>query len=55
MLLEDVKNLSDYKKYKLQVLKELCINLTKEEIKYLKQLKTEIAVDNFCHDLFFRS
>lgn len=30
------------------------IRLTESEIKYMKTLKTEIAVDNFAHDLFDR-
>lgn len=46
----------DIKKYikaKIQFLRrEFCMNLTDEEIAHFYELKTEIAVDNYAHDLF---
>ena len=43
--------LSKYIKYKLSVLKELQVRVTKFEKEHLKTLKNEIQIDNFCRTL----
>lgn len=38
----------NYKKMKLGMLDDFCVQLTSEEKTHFNSLKTEIAVDNFC-------
>lgn len=40
-----------YIKEKISVLKDFGIILTDEQLKHIRSLKTEIAVDNFAHDI----
>lgn len=40
--------LKAYREMKLKMLKEFCVHLTEEQREYMKSLKTEIAIDNFC-------
>lgn len=40
--------LKAYKKMKIRTLKDFCIMLTPEQIKYVNSLPTEIAVDQYC-------
>ena len=42
------KLLKSYRKEKIDMLKEFCINLSEKEMEYLLSLTTEIAIDNFC-------
>lgn len=41
-------SLKDYRKRKLKMLDEFCIKLSDAEMYHLYELKTEIAIDNFC-------
>ena len=43
-----------YIKYKIKVLKQLGIRLTKAEKDHMKSLKTEIAVDNYARSIILR-
>ena len=40
-----------YIKEKISLLRDFGITLNSEQLKHIKSLKTEIAVDNFAHDL----
>ena len=52
---EEKVDLKTYIKGKIKMLrKEFHIRLTESEIQHLKSLQTEIAVDNYCHDLFMK-
>lgn len=44
-------SLKSYRKMKLKMLKEFLISLTDEQLAHMNELKTEIAIDNFCVDL----
>lgn len=44
----------EYKKYKIRLLKQLMISVTKEMKEHLKILNSEIAIDNYVHDLIMR-
>jgi hypothetical protein len=46
--------MSLYIKEKIKVLKEFQISLSLDEMKYIKGLRTEIAVDNFARLLIQR-
>lgn len=37
-----------YKEMKLKMLKDFCIKLTDKQLEHFNELKTEIAIDNFC-------
>ncbi len=42
-------NIDAYRKAKLKILKrDFCIKLTPEEIEHANELKSEIAIDQFC-------
>lgn len=43
--------MKEYIKEKISVLKDFGIILTDEQLKHIRSLKTEIAVDNFAHDI----
>lgn len=43
-------SLKSYRKMKLRMLKDFYIELTPEQMSYINNLKTEIAIDNFCVD-----
>lgn len=45
------QSLKSYRKMKLKMLKEFFIELTDEQISHMNELKTEIAIDNFCISL----
>ena len=52
---EEKVDLKTYIKDKIKMLKkEFHIRMTENEIQHLKSLQTEIAVDNYCHDLFMK-
>lgn len=39
---------------KIDVLKQLGIMLTKRQIEHMKSLSSEIAIDNYAHDLIMK-
>lgn len=43
--------MKQYIKEKIKLLKQFGITLTYEQEEHIRSLKTEIAVDNFAHDL----
>ena len=43
----------EYIENKIKLLKQLKIKLSAAQLKHIKSLTTEIAVDNFAHDLIF--
>lgn len=45
------QSLKSYRKMKLKMLKEFYIQLTDEQLAHMNELKTEIAIDNFCISL----
>lgn len=44
-------NIKTYIKEKIKLLNQLCIRLTNEQLEHLLSLETEIAVDNYAHDI----
>ena len=44
-------NLADYIREKAKVFRQLCIPLTQEQIDHMATLNSEIAIDNYAHDL----
>lgn len=46
--------LKQYKKWKLRILDELCVNMTEGEKAYLNALPTEAEVDAYAHRLIMR-
>lgn len=46
-----VISLKSYKQHKLKILNQCGITTTPEIVNHLLSLKTEIAIDNYCHDL----
>ncbi len=52
---EQADEFQTYIKEKIKMLrKDFHIRLTDEEIAHIHSLETEIAVDNYCHDLFMK-
>jgi len=50
-----MSELKKYIKEKIRMLtKEFHFNLTNEELHHFYELKTEVAVDNYAHDIFVR-
>lgn len=45
------ENINDYIEQKIEILKQLGIGLRSYQRKHLYSLKTEVAVDNYAHDL----
>lgn len=45
------EDIQSYIKHKIKLLRQLCVRLTNEQLEHLLSLKTEIAVDNYAHDL----
>ena len=43
--------MKQYIKEKIKILKQFGITLNSEQLEHIRSLKTEIAVDNFAHDL----
>ena len=50
--LQKLLSIDDYKREKLKLFREFDIELTFEEKEKLRNLSTEIAIDNFCHTIF---
>jgi hypothetical protein len=46
--------MSDYINEKIDVLKQLGIKLTKEQKNHMCSLTSEIAIDNYAHDLIMK-
>ena len=46
--------LSDYVDEKIEVFRQLCIPLTPEEIRHMRTLGSEIAIDNYARDLIVK-
>lgn len=46
--------MAEYIREKIQVLKELCIKVSKEDIKHMKSLKSEVQIDNFARDIILK-
>ena len=46
--------LEEYKEIKLQVLEDMCIHLTDEEMEHFDSLTSEIDVDHFARTLIMR-
>jgi hypothetical protein len=54
VLSEKQLTLKQYIREKIRMLrKDFCIDLTDEQIAHMRSLKSEIAVDNYAHDLIF--
>lgn len=47
--------LDEYKKYRLEILKEMYIRLTDEQMKHLESLTTTSNVDHFLRDIMMNS
>ena len=41
-------SIKSYKKMKLDMLDDFCVNLTSEEKAHFDSLTTEVSIDNFC-------
>lgn len=42
-------NIKSYRKAKLKILsRDFCIQLTEDELEHVNNLKTEVAIDQFC-------
>lgn len=46
--------MDEYITNKIDVLKQLGIGLTKRQIEHMKSLDSEIAIDNYAHDLIVK-
>ena len=51
---DETMDINTYIKHKIKILKQLCIRLTNEQLEHMLSLKTEIAVDNYAHDLIVK-
>lgn len=44
----------EYVKQKIKVFNQLCIQITPKQIEHMKTLDSEVAIDNYAHDLIVK-